>query len=126
MTVEERLKNYINARYSSVLEFCETSGIPNSTLQTVFKRGIKSSTGKTIFKICDALSLDPNALYAGEIKTTKPKKKSPQDPEDVIEYIAKMETAPLTFHGEELTEDQKKTIVLGAKIAVGIATKSTT
>lgn len=123
MTIEERLKNHINNKFSSVLEFCETSGIPNSTLQTVFKRGITNTSSKTIFRICDALSLDVNALYAGEITPVKPEKKSPTDPVDVIEYVAKMERLPLTYKGEELTPEQKEKIALGARVTIEIVTR---
>ena len=123
MTIEERLKNHINNKFSSVLEFCETSGIPNSTLQTVFKRGITNTSSKTIFRICDALALDVNALYAGEIKSSKPEKKSPTDPVDVIEYVAKMEKLPLTYKGEELTDEQKEKIALGARVTIEIVTQ---
>ena len=59
MTIEERLKNHINSKYESVNDFCVRSGIPNSTLQTVFTRGITNTSSKTIFRVCDALSLDP-------------------------------------------------------------------
>ena len=123
MTIEERLKNHINSKYESVNDFCVRSGIPNSTLQTVFTRGITNTSSKTIFRVCDALSLDPQALYAGEIKSTKKRPRSEDAPEDVIEYIARMEDKTLTYKGDELTEEQKKMIVFGSRIAVEMSLK---
>lgn len=123
MTIEERLKNYINSKYESVNDFCIRSGIPNSTLQTVFKRGIVSTSSKTIFHVCDALALDPQALYAGEIRSTEKRPHSDDAPEDVIEYIARMEDKAFTYKGDELTEEQKKMIVFGARIAVEMSLK---
>ena len=124
MTIEERLKNLINSRYGTVLEFCNATNFKNSTLQTVFKRGVTNTSSRTIFQLCDLLSLDPASLYYGELKSSKPKKKSPSDPVDVIEYIAGMETAPLTYKGEELTDDQKKMITYGSRVAIELAVTS--
>ena len=121
MPIEDRLKNYINSRYSSVNEFCDMANIPNSTLQTVFKRGIVNTSSKTIFKICDALSLDVKALYAGEIKSTKPEKKTKSDPVEIYDFISGIERANLTYQGEPITDDQKRIIITGARVATEIA-----
>ena len=123
MTIEERLKNHINSKYESVNDFCIRSGIPNSTLQTVFTRGITNTSSKTIFRVCDALGLDPQSLYAGEIRSTKRSPRSDDAPEDVIEYIARMENKTLTYKGEELTSYQKRMIVFGSRIAVKMSIK---
>lgn len=122
MPIEERLKNYINSRYASVNEFCEMANIPNSTLQTVFKRGITNTSSKTIFKICDALSLDVKALYAGEIKSIRPDRRVASKPIDVFEMVSKIENANLTYQGEPLSDEQKRIISVGIRVAVEIAT----
>ncbi len=67
MTTEDKLKEYILTRYKSVREFGITHDIPNSTLDSVLKRGIENSSVGVIFKICKALNISPDALAEGEI-----------------------------------------------------------
>lgn len=67
MTTEEKLKAYILERYRSLREFGITHDIPNSTLDSVLKRGIDNSSVGVIFKICKALNISPDALAEGEI-----------------------------------------------------------
>ena len=121
--IEERLKNYINSKYESVSDFCIRTGIANSTLQTVFKRGVKNTSSKTIFKICNALDLDVNALYDGEIKPNRPDRKVKTETVDIIEYVGKLENMTLLYKGDEIQPDQKKMMLYGFKVAIEMCMK---
>lgn len=68
MPVEQDLKNLILQRYKSVRAFSEQTGIPYSTIDSIFKRGIANSSVSNIIKICRALGIDADALGDGTIE----------------------------------------------------------
>lgn len=70
MTIEEKLKEYILRRYSSIREFYTTHGIPGSTVHSMFKRGVNNSSIANVIKICKALGISVDALAEGELKPT--------------------------------------------------------
>ena len=67
MTIEEKLKQYIKSRYSSIREFTIRYDIPYTTIDSVFKRGINNSTISTIIRICKALGISADELADGRI-----------------------------------------------------------
>lgn len=67
MTIEERLKELILNRYHSIREFSLTISMPNSTLESIFKRGIGNSSVTNVIKICKELGISADALADGEI-----------------------------------------------------------
>ncbi|MPM35361.1 hypothetical protein SDC9_81952 [bioreactor metagenome] len=68
MPVEQALKALILQRYKSIRAFSEETGIPYSTIDSIFKRGIANSSVSNIIKICRALGIDADALGDGIIK----------------------------------------------------------
>ena len=70
MTATKKLKEYIEGKYKSLLEFSNASEIPYTTIYTILNRGIENSTVSNILKICEKLdiSLD-DLLRNNEIKT---------------------------------------------------------
>lgn len=70
MTIEDKLKEYILRRYSSIREFYTTHDIPGSTVHSMFKRGINNSSIANVIKICKALGISVDALAEGELKPT--------------------------------------------------------
>ena len=124
MTIEERLKEYINSRYDSVTEFCMASGISSSTIFTVFKRGINSTSTKTILKICNALGLDVQALTHGEIKEIEHVEKDEEKGTDILQLIHEIEITDLTYKGEHLTRQQKRMIAYATKLALQMEMKN--
>ena len=66
MTKEDILKHQITAQYKNVSNFCEKTGIPESTVRNIFKRGFDGVGVRTAIKICHALSLDIDALMDGK------------------------------------------------------------
>ena len=67
MTIEQQLKVLINQRYGTVKAFSEKIGMPNSTLDNIFRRGIANSSVTNIIKICNGLSISADGLTEGRI-----------------------------------------------------------
>ncbi|MEG1523982.1 MAG: S24 family peptidase [Clostridia bacterium] len=68
MAVEQALKNLILAEYKSVRAFSESVGLPYSTIDSIFKRGISNSSVANVLKICRALDIEADALEEGRIE----------------------------------------------------------
>lgn len=67
ITVENELRSYIIEKFKSITEFCKVSGIPNSTMTTIFKRGASNANVSNIIKMCNVLAIDVDALADGKI-----------------------------------------------------------
>ncbi len=50
MTVEEQLKSEILSRYKSIAAFTSAIGVPNSTLNSVFKQWVRGSNPRRVTK----------------------------------------------------------------------------
>lgn len=68
MTVEEQLKTIIKNQYDSVRAFTNYIGIPYTTLDSVFRRGIAKSGIGTMLKIFEALGLDVESIPTGKLQ----------------------------------------------------------
>ncbi len=73
MTVEQQLKDKILREYKSIRAFAEYIGMPYSTIDSIFKRGINNSSVSNVLKICKALSVDADALGNGELTSAEPR-----------------------------------------------------
>lgn len=62
VTREEYILSEIKARYKSLREFSKVAGIPNSTLSSMFKKGIGGTAVDTVFLVCSKLGIDPGKL----------------------------------------------------------------
>ena len=67
MTIEEELRQLIVTKYGTLTNFGNKIGMSQSTLSTIFKRGIQRTSITRIFKICDELGISADALAQGEI-----------------------------------------------------------
>ena len=68
MSVEEKLKELILANYKSIRAFTVAAGIPYSTVDNIFKRGIGGTAVTTVVKICDLLEITVEGLTHGAIE----------------------------------------------------------
>lgn len=68
MTIEEQLKSEILSRYKSIAAFTSAIGVPNSTLNSVFKRGISNAGISTMIKVFNALDLDVESIQTGTLE----------------------------------------------------------
>ena len=71
MNTEELLKKLIIEKSGSVNRFAQEIGIAQSTLVSVFSRGVNKSNINTIIKICQALEISADALIDGRIVSNK-------------------------------------------------------
>ena len=67
MSIEEKLRRYILLKYGNFIDFCEASGLKNSTLSTIFKRGLMTTTTDKFFAICRTLNISADELANGRI-----------------------------------------------------------
>ena len=68
MTLEEQLKAEILSKYKSIRAFTQQFGISYSTLDSIFKRGIKNAGIDTMLKIFGALNIDIESVKTGTLK----------------------------------------------------------
>lgn len=102
MTIEEQLRNYIVTKYGTITKFGEKVGLSQSTLSTIFKRGIQRTSITRIFMICDELGISADALALGKIvpKAEYGKKKVEIKPA----FNMMRDTVILTIDGIKITD----------------------
>lgn len=59
MDREQKLRNEILDRYTSLRQFSIEVGIPYSTLMTLLSRGIGGASFDVVMQICKQLQIDP-------------------------------------------------------------------
>lgn len=64
MSREQKLRNLILDKYTSLRQFAIESDIPYSTLMTLLSRDIGGASFDVVIKICRNLEIDPKELYA--------------------------------------------------------------
>lgn len=67
MTVEEELRELMVAKSGSVNKFAQECGVSQSTIFTIFNRGVKNANINSIFAICKKLDISVDALADGKI-----------------------------------------------------------
>ena len=67
MTIEEQLKSLMIEKSGSVNKFANDYGIAQSTLASVFTRGVNNANAKNIIKICKHLGISADELLEGRI-----------------------------------------------------------
>ena len=88
---EELLKSLILSKYRSIREFTTQIGMPYSTLDSIFKRGVRKASVENIIRICDALNISADALANGTIEY-----KNDEQPTTIAAH----------FDGDEYTEEE--------------------
>lgn len=68
MNREQKLRNLILDRYTSLRQFAIDADIPYSTLMTLLSRDIGGASFDVVIKICKMLSIDPLELYFNNSK----------------------------------------------------------
>ena len=64
MNREQKLRNLILDRYTSLRRFAIESDIPYSTLMTLLSRDIGGASFDLVLRICRKLEIDPLELYS--------------------------------------------------------------
>lgn len=81
MSTEQKLKEFIMSRYSSMREFSIALGMPYSTIDSIFKRGLENASVANIIKICNHLSISADELAEGRITSRTLNDLSPEEAE---------------------------------------------
>lgn len=68
MTREDKVLELIKEKYKSVREFSNKSGIPNSTIVSMLKKGLGGTSVDTVLLVCKYLNIDINELDDTENK----------------------------------------------------------
>lgn len=129
MTIEEKLKDLILSRYHSIRDFTNYIGLPYTTLDSMFRRGIDNSSITNVLKVCKALGISMDALADGEIV---PLKKRPTiypdsrvDVEDLVEDLKDVlnNRGGLMIDGKSMTVNSIDSLIDAMDIGVEMAKK---
>ena len=128
MTIEEKLKNLILSRYLSIRDFTEYIGLPYTTLDSMFRRGIDKSSISNVLKVCKALGISMDALADGEIQPVTSRVvvvKDTIDIEDVLEDTKDMflHGGSVNLDGKPINKDGLESIIDAIDIGVEMAKK---
>ena len=67
MTIEEQLRDLMIKKSGSVNKFAQECGLSQSTIFTIFQRGVAKANVNSIIKICQALKISTDELANGKI-----------------------------------------------------------
>ena len=67
MTTEEQLRDLMIKKSGSVNKFAQECGLSQSTIFTIFQRGVGKANVSSIITICKALGISADRLAEGEI-----------------------------------------------------------
>lgn len=79
MTLEEKLREMILNKYHSMREFSTRIDVPNSTVESILKRGVQNSSVSNVIKLCKGLNISVEALAEGKIKKVNHSKQRKQE-----------------------------------------------
>lgn len=129
MSVEKNLKRLILSRYRSTREFTVDAGIPYTTLDSIFRRGINNSSVDNVIKICKTLWISADELAEGRIVSIADQivasGEQPHDIELIID-IAKSSLIHgdnLTLKGKPVSSDVVQTLITGLEVSFELAKK---
>ncbi|OLR58258.1 hypothetical protein BHF70_00610 [Anaerostipes sp. 494a] len=91
---EDKLKELILSKYKSIREYTNEINMPYSTLDSIFKRGIRKASVDNLIKICNSLNISADALVDGRIEKRE----------------SEISTVAAHFDGAEFTEEQLERI----------------
>lgn len=128
MTLEDRIKELILLRYSTVKDFSKKVGLSYSTVDSILRRGVANSSISNVIKICKELGISVDELSEGKIVPVDmvlQEKKPMTKLEDIINFtranIASYDN--LTIHGHPLEQEDIETLMTALEVAMGIIAK---
>lgn len=114
--IEEKIKNLIIERYGSLVAFSEKIGLPNSTIDSILRRGIGKGKVENVMLICKELQISIDGLRYGIIKPVTFINTSREEIESIahkgLENLSRKEAAEITKHiisfAEDVSDKEKK------------------
>lgn len=119
MTIEEKLKEYILAKYKSIREFVLVADIPYSTVDTILKRGVMNASIGNVLKICSALSISADELANGKIVPVENRSESIDVGKMLIDYKLS-DKVTLELDGVKLSDDELLLLSDSMEVSIGI------
>lgn len=119
MTTEEKLKEYILAKYKSIREFVLAADIPYSTVDTILKRGVMNASIGNVLKICSALSISADELANGKIVPVENRSESIDVGKMLIDYKLS-DKVTLELDGVKLSDDELLLLSDSMEVSIGI------
>ena len=124
MTLEERLKKIILARYRTVKDFAAEIDLAYSTVDTILRRGVKKASVTNIITICHALNISVDELAQGNIVSVE----STTNQKKIVEGSALLDLVradqsqygELTIDGELLSDEELYILETALSVAIGI------
>lgn len=99
--LEEKLKQLIINKYGSIRQFSLKADVPNTTIDSILKRGIDNSNVGNVIKICKALNISIDNLL--DNKKIVPNLEIDNEYDDQIKKIA-------TENGVEISYAKEKAL----------------
>lgn len=128
MSIEERLKELILARYHSIREFTNVIDLPYTTLDSMFRRGIAVSSISNVVRVCKELEISVDALADGEIVFIKKSNNAGEliEIKEIVNDIRNtLSKENVTIDGHPLTVNGIDTIIDAIDVGVELAKKKT-
>lgn len=107
MTIEEQLKAEILKKYKSVRAFTSVVGIPYSTVDSIFKRGITNTGVGTVIKIFGYLGLDVESLCTEQLR----KKNAPTPSRDDAGALTGEELSRISAAMVQMNQEGRERVV---------------
>lgn len=85
--IENKLKDIIVSRYGSVKQFSEKINVPNSTVDTILKRGIAKANVLNVIKMCNELGFSVDSLKDNILQPTEIEKISREEFSNQMEIL---------------------------------------
>ncbi len=118
METEDKLKKMIIARYGSILQFSKQSGIPNTTLISVFERGLLRTNISTVIRLCEELNLSVDEIAKGNIVPASVRSAEMTLDGIIQSAIVNLQAFEVTIDGTKLTDAEKHEIVTVLEIII--------
>lgn len=108
MTIEEKLKDLIIARYGSIREFTRSIEMANSTFATIMKKGVNKANVSNIIKICQELGISTDELAQDRIVPVESEKPRTIDIDRILENTKSNIQGYdyLTINGEPMSQNE--------------------
>lgn len=125
MTIENKIKELILARYGSLREFTIAIDMSYSTLHSILTRGVNNSSIGNVANICKTLGISVDGVAEGKIIPNDSYKFSDSESTDLDTIVsntkAQLSYDGVTVNGETLDDDTKHSIIGALEVAVELS-----
>lgn len=87
MLLENQIREMINSRYGSLTAFCKKIDVPNTTIDSILKRGIGKANVLNVIKMCNELGLSVDSLKHGILEPTNSEQLTSKELADEVKML---------------------------------------